>query len=538
MGTDKYRITLISLAIFLLSLGSSAQNSGFIKDFSVRISPGIVSFYGDLSATTFNPIARIRDNSKMGFSIAAIKEFNPIIGVQAQYTAGNLYSTNDLENLYFNGSLSEFSVTGKFTPLGFFPDLRNRFNLQPYLTFGLGSLGYRNCKRFIDTDNISPPCYGYDVDGETLKSRENGLVLPLGLGLSIPINKNLAIDIDQTYRFTNTDLLDGTMSSSNNNDWYSLASIGLRFTIEPSQHTINRSSRTSRTSRTTQQKPPKPDNQAQLKNTGGKNHSSPMNIFVESLMDDVVTSGEVFAVNLRINKGSYTGPAKLVQRFPNDFTALEASSTNGRFSFGNRNVLIEWDNMPVDSMVNYTYYVRIEKDVIGSQTITGRFEYEENDKWNTVRFNNYIFADKTARQIINEKVERIAELEEEKEEQPVKAKELVPDKSKTNIPNKNLNIDPLILKDPVEDIEFRIQCGAFKDSNQGGAKLVERYGITENVREVLENGWYKYTVGSFDSYVDAVNYKNSFIKRTKLYTVFIVAYKNGKRVENINDAFK
>ncbi len=536
MGIGKYRITLISLSIFLLSIGSYAQNSDFISGFSVRVSPGIMSFYGDLSATKFNPIDRIRDNSKMGFTIAAIKEFNPIIGIQAQYTAGNLYSTHATENMYFTGSLSEFSVTGKFTPLGFFPDLKNRFNLQPYLTFGLGSLGYRSCKKFIDTDKISPPCYGYDVDGETLISRENGLVLPFGLGLSIPINKNLAIDVDHTYRFTNTDLLDGTMSSSNNNDWYSLTSIGLRFTIEPSQQTITRRARTTR------QKPHRTVDQAPLKKVDKKIMVSAMNIFVESLMDDVVTSGEVFAVNLRINKGSYTGPAKLVQRFPKDFTALEASSTNGRFTFSNRNVLIEWDNMPADSMISYTYYVRIEKDVVGSQTITGRFEYEENDKWNTVRFNNYIFADKTAKQILDEKVKRPVELNEVKEnevkEKEVKEEKRVAEKTKTKVPDKSLNIDPLILKDPVGDIEFRIQCGAFKDSDQGGAKLIERYGITENVREVLENGWYKYTVGSFTSYVDAVNYKNSFIKKTKLYTVFIVAYKNGKRVKDINDAFK
>ena len=41
--------------------------------------------------------------------------------------------------------------------------------------------------------------------------------------------------------------------------------------------------------------------------------------------------------------------------------------------------MIEWDNMPADSIITYTYYVRVANDVVGSQTVTGRFEYE-NDR--------------------------------------------------------------------------------------------------------------------------------------------------------------
>lgn len=526
MPYKKTRISLTLFIIFIFSISLNAQNTEFIKGFSVRVSPGILSYYGDLSHNKFNPITTIKESSKIGFSLAAIKELDPIFGVQVQYTYGNLYSSKELDNLYFSGSLNEFSVSGRLTPLGFFPDLKNRFNLQPYLNFGIGSFGYNSSKRFIDTDDISKI------------SKEHGLVMPFGLGLSIPINNYLAIDVDHSYRYTNTDLLDAHINSSDNStDWYSLSTIGLRFTIAPPEQTIKR------TSRPIRNKPPRIEKESPVETKGKQRKEAPLNIFVESLMDDVVTAGEVFAVNLRINKGTYKGPAKLVQRFPDNFTALEASSTNGRFSFSNRNVLIEWDDMPSDSMISYTYYVRIEKDVVGSQTVTGRFEYEEKNKWNTVRFNNYIFADKSPGQIIEEKTEKNQDRYKEENDKIIKEtreenKKTNIKKTKTEASKNNLSIDPLILKDPVDNIDFKIQCGAFKDSDKGGIKLVERYGISENVSEVYENGWYKYTVGSFDSYVDAVNFKNSFIKRTKLYTAFIVAYKNGKRVLNINDAFK
>ncbi len=526
MANKKLKICISFITIFLLSISLNAQKKDFIKDFSIRVSPGILSYYGDISGNSFNPISTIKESSKIGFSLSALKTFDPVFGVQVQYTYGNLYSSNDAENLYFSGSLSEFSVIGKLMPFGVFPDLKNRFNLQPYVTMGIGTFGYQASKKLIDTDVIAR------------ELKENGLVMPFGLGLSVPINKHLAIDIDHSYRYTNTDLLDAHISySDNKTDWYSLTSIGLRFTLVPPEQTIKR------TSRPIRHRPPRTETISPSKSKVKKADDNLLNIYVESLMDDVLTSGEVFAVNLRINKGAYTGPAKLVQRFPVNFTPLEASSTNGRFSFSNRNVLIEWDNMPADSMLIYTYYVRIEKNVVGSQTITGRFEYENDNKWKTVRFNNYIFVDKSPEQIIEEKTDKNLDLYKEETKKDLKKEreeeaKLKAQKAKTEASKNKINIDPLILKDPVDDIEFRIQCGAFKDSDQGGIKLVERYGISENVKEVYEKGWYKYTVGAFDSYVEAVNFKNSFIKRTKLYTAFIVAYKNGKRVSNINDAFK
>lgn len=522
----------VVIIIFCLLAGIQAQGQKYdiTEGFSMKISLGALSFHGDLSASEYNPVDIIRDNTKMGFSFSALKEFSNIIGVQAQYFAGNLYSIHSDENLYFTGSLSEFSVSGRFTPLGLFPGMNNRLKLNPYLSFGLGTFGYRSCRRYIDTDDIYPPVYGYQNDGVTTAPRERSLTIPMGIGLSVPINQNFAIELDHTFRITNTDLIDATVSPTSSNDFYSHTSLGFRFTINQPKATRP----ASRSAFKPSDKVDKEENDKEIERA--KKAEAPLNIFIESKMDDVVTSGNILSVNLRINKGGYTGPAKLIQRFPEGFHALEASSTNGRFSFNNRNALIEWDNMPEDSMLIFTYYVRVGKEVAGSQTITGRFEYEEKDRWNTIRFNNYIFADN--------RVEEYQDLEDVKKEEHLEVSIDVPEKeAKIAEPEKNktekeYQIDPLIVKDPLPDVEFRVQCGAFRDSNKGGKFLAERYGITEDMREIYENGWYKYTVGSFKSYVEAVNFKNSFINRTKLYTAFVVAYRNGKRVEDIREAFK
>jgi len=225
-----FKLLIIALFLSAGSLGSMAQSSAKIDGFSMRVSPGILSFYGDMSANNYNPISTIKENSKFGFSFTAIKEFNDWIGIQAQYTAGNLYSIHPDKNESFSGSISAFGVSGRFTPLGL-TNLKNKTRIQPYVTLGLATIGYRSCRINESTNEVIPKCYGYDKDGVTRISREHILAIPAGIGVSIPINKNLAIDLDHTYFITNTDVLDAYRGSTNKNDWASLTSVGLRFTI-------------------------------------------------------------------------------------------------------------------------------------------------------------------------------------------------------------------------------------------------------------------------------------------------------------------
>jgi len=90
----------------------------------------------------------------------------------------------------------------------------------------------------------------------------------------------------------------------------------------------------------------------------------------------------------------------------------------------------------------------------------------------------------------------------------------------------------------VQGVEFRIQCGAFRDNRQAPSELAAKYGITELIQEEYIDGWYKYTVGSFRTYEEAGKFRDAFIKRTKILAAFIVAYRDGKRLANINDALR
>jgi len=88
----------------------------------------------------------------------------------------------------------------------------------------------------------------------------------------------------------------------------------------------------------------------------------------------------------------------------------------------------------------------------------------------------------------------------------------------------------------IAGVEYRVQCGAFRDRSQAGTHLAAKYGISENIQEEFIDGWYKYTVGSYRTYDEAVRFRDGFIQRTKIWSAFIVAYRDGKRLARITDA--
>ena len=272
------------------------------------------------------------------------------------------------------------------------------------------------------------------------------------------------------------------------------------------------------------------------------------NVFIESLIPENASSGKIFEVRLRINKGVYKGPGKIVQKYPEGFTALVSQGGYANFTFSNQNAIIEWDQMPADSVINYSYQVRVGESVAGSQAVSGRFEYQQPDGLKINRFNNYIFVDN---KLEDQMDQRVREILGEGTTSTTQREELKTD-TKSNL---NVRIDQLLsdygnedaiklterLNDPVnvqpftaaQGIEYRIQVGAFRDRSQGGNRLANRFNIRETMTEETANGWYKFTIGNYRTYQEAVKARDSFIQRTKLWSAFIVAYRDGKRLASV-----
>ena len=205
-------------------------------------------------------------------------------------------------------------------------------------------------------------------------------------------------------------------------------------------------------------------------------------------------------------------------------------------------------------MVEYSYLVRPSESVRGTYTINGSLEYRQPDGPRVVHFANYI---DVANQVESSMDNRIFDLIGDKDKEQVTNQK---ETQATQQNNMDLKIEDLLRKYGGETrdqevktetqtnnnittqglstgTEFRIQIGAFRDQAQGQS-IIRRYNLPETVTEEFVDGLYKYTLGSFRSYNDAVRFRDQFIKRTQIWSAFIVAYENGIRVKNLNDLIK
>ncbi|MEX0988309.1 MAG: SPOR domain-containing protein [Bacteroidales bacterium] len=79
-------------------------------------------------------------------------------------------------------------------------------------------------------------------------------------------------------------------------------------------------------------------------------------------------------------------------------------------------------------------------------------------------------------------------------------------------------------------VYFRVQVAAVRRPYFATTYFAD-YDLLREVKVENEGGWYKYTVGPLSSYDEAVRLKEQIIAETPVDTAFIVAYRDGKRVQ-------
>lgn len=568
MKRNLFSLCIISMAIISLSTNQlKAQAPSFFDGFSIKAGGGLTTFYGELSGPNLIFLTK-EAGFQTGFSVGAEKMFTQALGIQVQFLVGNLFAHNPTLSRKFKGEVQEISISAKIEPLSIF-NYSYAGKLQPYLRGGLGVIGFRAVMRDQNTNTIFLPPSGYENDG-TPKAKENALSIPLSLGLEYQLTNRISLEVEHSLSITNTDILDAYKGpSSASNDMFGFTQIGLKFTFgsllssEPkeiiSPDVVSDTGKVRRQKRSTKNRNKRDDDikvtDPVTKDKELKQIPVPLiNIFVESTIPEKPVSGKVFEVRIRINKSDYEGPAILTQTYPDGFTAIESQLGYSRFSFINQKVRIIWDKMPKDSIITYMYHVRPGEMVHGSHTINGGFEYRLPDGPKLIQFANYINVDNRIESDMDARIlrllgEDVEEVDQESEKNIVqleKEKDLelqIEDllrKYGTEPSKQTIGKDPgvkITRNQAIQGVEFRIQCGAFRVQTEG-QKIVRRYNITEPVTEDYHNGLYKYTVGSFSTYNEAARYRDKFIQRSKIWTAFIVAYENGKRLNSLSQAFK
>jgi hypothetical protein len=80
-----------------------------------------------------------------------------------------------------------------------------------------------------------------------------------------------------------------------------------------------------------------------------------------------------------------------------------------------------------------------------------------------------------------------------------------------------------------QGLEFRVQIMAADKKIMSAAAMQSKYHLSYPVEEVYQDGYYRYTVGHFNSYQAALS-ESRRIRANGIRDAFVTAYRNGKRV--------
>lgn len=84
---------------------------------------------------------------------------------------------------------------------------------------------------------------------------------------------------------------------------------------------------------------------------------------------------------------------------------------------------------------------------------------------------------------------------------------------------------------------FTVQVGAFAQYHYTVEELARILHLTEPIKSEEQDGYLKFTLGTFDTYPEAEAFKDRIRRDTKIKDAFVVGYKNGVRLRSISGEF-
>lgn len=272
-----------------------------------------------------------------------------------------------------------------------------------------------------------------------------------------------------------------------------------------------------------------------------------------------------YMVNILVNKESLKKFAKIEESVPAGFTAVKVDSKDGIFTFKDNKLKFLWMNLPSDPYFTVSYKLIPAKGSVSTEkpAITGVFSYIVDDKTQSLNIveQDVSFANLTpdrvkeilqgqAQTIIAANVSPTTTTEPGKktEQTTVAVKQPVtkqPEVKTTVTPAQKTTTQTVaVVKPPVKvgdegetadllepqsGIYYRVQLAAgHRPVNI--KSYFRKYKLDNTIQREQHNGWFKYSVGSFNLYKDARDYRVHIWNTTSIADAFVSAYNNGKRI--------
>ncbi len=280
-----------------------------------------------------------------------------------------------------------------------------------------------------------------------------------------------------------------------------------------------------------------------------------------------------FIVNIFVHKGEKNYFARIEEKIPEGFTAIQMESKGGIFSFSDQKARIIWRNLPMERSFLVSYRLIPHGIAETVPEISGEFSFMQND---ITTSRNIVQTDRDLR-VLNEQEKQhlVASITEE----PVTPARVTPPSVtpaphtpaapvrppepsrpvETTRPAETARVTPpsvtpaphnaaapvrppepagfpvtpgVELSKPLEAEEgvyYRVQLAAGRRPVDP-EKYFGKMNIAHEVRSEIHEGWIKYSAGSFYDYRSARDYRVTIWNTTPARDAFVAAYNDGIRI--------
>ena len=219
----KFNIVALVLTLLLLyePVNSFSQNWGgaeknkFGDLWSVGLSTGLTSYFGDLSVYDTDPLNKFSHESGMGFGLQVTKYIGRSFGLSGQLLFGKIKGHKD--QFSFRTKLFEYSLQGRVDFMNLFSEKKNhRFHLNGFVGIG----------HFL----FDARMWEYEGDESQEVTDVPEFVVYAGGGMDYQVAKNLSVTTDLALRRSQNDKLDN-YAKGNDYDYYTYLSVGITYYI-------------------------------------------------------------------------------------------------------------------------------------------------------------------------------------------------------------------------------------------------------------------------------------------------------------------
>ena len=485
-STPPFLKTLFISTFILFSFLSTAQNRSY---WDIQLNAGTSLFFGDIKQYNIAPVSNYENEWRMGFGLQAGRQLSYVFGLRGQFLYGKLAGTRREWKRYFNADYYETNLNATMNLNNLFgKNKRSDRFFNTYLIVGIGLTQYNSTVYELGTDKILHQV-GHG-NGSGIKGRSLEGILTGGLGVDFRINDHFRINLESVNRALNSDNLDH-WEKGFKYDIYNYTSIGVsyRFGLKNKQ---------SKSSIKADYYPTDNESIPSMEEENKNLDTLSIEENVEPLMPPEPDSVEAKVIEIEppiIEEEDTVIIEPVVVPKPEKEYRIQIAARYGK---------------PL-SILQLSEKYNIPADEIQESMYHGYYIYTVGS------YNTYEEAKEARKRVIYQNGVPGAFIVAFKNGHRVDLKEIT-------------QPQPSGMK----DLEYRIQISARYGKPLSLSALSRKYNLPkERIREDIHNGFYIYTVGSFNTYEEAKEYKYQLIDNNGIQGAFVVAFKEGVRLDSI-----